>query len=830
MTPVDSSIVVLYFSGDDLSDLGGLPLKRNYYALVVEVLRELGASNVGIDIALTEPDREHQEYDRVLASTVRTAGNVVFGGYFRSVVDSSTVSGPSVRAGVLSGHQCERPYEELSDAMAGFGHTNLTSENRVPMLINDGRTTFLPLAAELFRRRAGAPPDAVGIENGEVVMFGRDRTYRFPVDAAGAAEINFGGDFGSLHPRSVIAFLQSVDSTGYGGRPNSNLHPLTGKTVFLGIAAEGRSPVIPSPYSDRLPSLALHAFLLDNLLRGTLIDRVSPIAGVFLALVIALPLIWIFTRKRESTALIVAASCVLALLLAGFILFVAGSMVFPMSAPIIVVFLLSTGLVMHRHRLMGTEVNRLTRQRDEVTHHLGEKELALADLERQLRTARENRTDDRIPLLSAEIEQYRKEIIQLRSEASDFDIYSGDGAKAAGRREQFHSLVYASGSPMESVVGMVMKVATSDATVLIAGESGTGKELVARAIHESSNRSEGPFIAVNCGALTETLLESELFGHERGAFTGAVRDKQGRFELADRGTIFLDEITETSEAFQVKLLRVLQEGTIERVGGMATLRVDVRVIASTNRDIRAAVAEKKLREDLYYRLNVITIDLPPLRERPGDVPVLAEHFLEQDSPETKASATVMNALKLHVWKGNVRELQSTLKRAALLARSEERPILRLKDFPPEIRAVAAETRDIEDRIVESLREKGFVRNAISDTAEELGGLSRGTVAEYFRGYCLKTFVSQNYSFEKTIDAITASTDPAHKGKTYKKLIDYLENAVEFAGNATGEESLISLSKPKYKNLPQRYHSDLDTLLGAYFRGEWRLPKTPDIPE
>jgi two-component system response regulator HydG len=228
---------------------------------------------------------------------------------------------------------------------------------------------------------------------------------------------------------------------------------------------------------------------------------------------------------------------------------------------------------------------------------------------------------------------------------------------------------------MQSLFATIARVAKAQSSVLITGESGTGKELVARAIHLRSGRCEGPFVRVNCGALAEGVLESELFGHERGAFTGALRQRRGRFELAEGGTLFLDEIADIGASVQVRLLRVLQEHEFERVGGEATLRVDVRVIAATNRDIQAEVAAGRFREDLFYRLYVIPIHLAPLRERKEDVPLLANHFLQRlavrlGRPNVALSEGALRMLMLYNWPGNVRELENALERAIVLCEGE----------------------------------------------------------------------------------------------------------------------------------------------------------------
>jgi len=257
----------------------------------------------------------------------------------------------------------------------------------------------------------------------------------------------------------------------------------------------------------------------------------------------------------------------------------------------------------------------------------------------------------------------RRRVSRLREENQYLrdEFGGGSGTAIIGRSPR-----------MAAVFQDIRKIAASESSVLIFGESGTGTELVARAIHTQGARSGGPFIRVACGALAEGVLESELFGHEKGAFTGAIRQKPGRFELADRGTLFLDEIGDISPATQVKLLRVLQEKEFERVGGEEILRVDVRIIAATHRDLMDEVRRGRFREDLYYRLHILPLQLPPLRERKEDIPLLAEHFIRKMSPEFRRPQAELTedgirVLTSYDWPGNVRELENVLERALVLS-------------------------------------------------------------------------------------------------------------------------------------------------------------------
>jgi DNA-binding NtrC family response regulator len=318
------------------------------------------------------------------------------------------------------------------------------------------------------------------------------------------------------------------------------------------------------------------------------------------------------------------------------------------------------------------------------------------------------------------------------------------------RRHAFHHVV--SKNPrMHQIFGLVNNVAETTATVLIEGETGTGKEEIARAIHAGSHARNGPMVAVNCAALPETLLESELFGHEKGAFTSAVGQRRGRFELADGGTIFLDEVGDIPAAMQAKLLRVLQERRFERVGGTESIEVDVRVIAATNRSLQRLVRQAKFRDDLFYRLNVVKIELPPLRDRPEDIPLLATHFTEKyarpgETPK-RIAPQAMEALLAYRWPGNIRELENAIERACVTSGAD---LINVENLPAELSApptarVPVEVdlnRPLPDMLRDTLAEveKHYIRKALKKTRGNVGrcaricGLSRRSltykIAEY----------------------------------------------------------------------------------------------------
>jgi Nif-specific regulatory protein len=303
---------------------------------------------------------------------------------------------------------------------------------------------------------------------------------------------------------------------------------------------------------------------------------------------------------------------------------------------------------------------------------------------------------------------------------------------------------------MQQLFDMIAQVAGSDATVLVRGESGTGKELIAQAIHYNSPRSSQPFVKVNCAALPESVIESELFGHEKGAFTGAISTRKGRFELADGGTIFLDEIGDLSTPTQVKLLRVLQEREIERVGGAKTIKVNVRVIAATNRNLEEAIAMNEFREDLYYRLNVFPLHIPPLRERKSDILLLADHFVTKYNKKNnksvkRISTSAINMLMSYHWPGNVRELENVMERGILLATND---VIHAHHLPPTLQTAESSGTTLTSSLQDALEavEKELILDALKSSRGNFSKAARAlNITERIMGLRAKKYgIDKNY--------------------------------------------------------------------------------------
>jgi Nif-specific regulatory protein len=339
---------------------------------------------------------------------------------------------------------------------------------------------------------------------------------------------------------------------------------------------------------------------------------------------------------------------------------------------------------------------------------------------------------------------------------------------------RFENIIGNSASMMD-VLAIVGQVAVSRATVLLLGETGTGKEMIAKAVHYNSPRRDNPFVRVNCGALSETLLESELFGHVKGSFTGAIKDKMGRFEAADGGTLFLDEIGTMDSQMQVKLLRVLQEREFERVGDHRTVRCDVRVIAATNLDLAEHVRQEKFREDLYYRLNVVTVHLPPLRNRREDIPRLMDHFLDKYNAENqknlrKISRELMNSLLRYPWPGNVRELENAVERAVVLAQADE---FTEDLLPIQIRMFAQQGRDSrEAETIESLARR------LSEQAVEEYAATEGEVWDRVVGQVERELICRALDRTGGVKIRSADFLGINRNTLNKKVKDYKIEADE----------------------------------------------------
>lgn len=369
-------------------------------------------------------------------------------------------------------------------------------------------------------------------------------------------------------------------------------------------------------------------------------------------------------------------------------------------------------------------------------------------------------------------------------------------------------------SPLVGILQKAEQIALTDIPVMIYGESGTGKEQIAKFLHERSNRNSKPFIAINCVSLNENLIESELFGYEAGAFTGAAKRKIGRFEMADDGTLFLDEIAETSLAVQVKLLRVLQEGVFERVGGIESIHVSVRVIAATNQNLEEAIQNGIFREDLYYRLNGYALHIPPLRERKMDIEHLFKSFLYDEAPHFHLSDSIIYWLKMQSWPGNVRELKSATKRAVINAGLKNRKFLLPVDFELQnaLPAMIGSDEDLSKEILTALRNNGFRHRSISVVARELG-IHRATVTEYLRGWIIRFLQASDLDMNRVCKGVANNSNIESLEKFKERIQGYIESIREKITTGIQQQMTEeSIKHSFFRNLPADFDEDLRKLI------------------
>jgi transcriptional regulator with PAS, ATPase and Fis domain/CHASE2 domain-containing sensor protein len=835
----DTNIVIVYIDNEAIRELGW-PVRRNFYALLINALADLNVKAIGVDILFEQPHLEYPEYDQLLTHVVGSARNVVLSSYFEKLVlrgwqlarldadaqqsadTGRTFDYPLVSDVYRLGDELHLPMPALLHVSAGIGHVNVEEDGSIPLFIASEDMIVPSLGTELLRIYAGAGRHALRFEHNRLAVRKEGRLVEFDTDE-GRVSLNYPGRISSFTLYPFLEVLKSYDALRAGRTPVIPVSHLKNKIVLIGVIAEGRSETFATPVDPRFPSVGFHAVFLDNALRSGFLRTTPGWVVVALCFVVGSLCVIAAVQLRSSVRLFVPAAVIVLFVFISFALFFVWNIVLPIVSVTLAGVIATGAALVYRHRFIQEQLKSALSEKERISAELRDREAKVAALERELVSLEKNKSADKTAELLEEIRRYKSEIHALTSQKDDME--EAPGAGAASEANVFEGIVYGSGGAMQPVVDFVAKIAGSDATVLILGESGTGKEMVARAIHRRSTRAQQAFVAVNCGALAEHLLESELFGHEKGAFTGAVKEKPGRFELADGGTILLDEIGEVNEAFQLKLLRVLQEGEFERVGGTKTMKVNVRVIAATNKDLKQLVNEKRFRQDLYYRLNVLSVELPPLRERQEDIPLLINHFLEKEGSGMKLSKNVLDVLQNYAWRGNIRELESAITRAVLLARADKRTMIVMKDLSPDLSSAAKGAIAIEDQILESLREKGFSRSAITETADELGGLNRGTVAEYLRGQCLKAFVDHTYDLETAVRYISLSSDSAVNERVRKRMQEYLANIADAVDTSQPWESLLPSLRPKMKNLPQKYHAYVEQSAEAYYRGVWGPDRT-----
>lgn len=780
---LSDEFIFVFIGAEDVQALGGWPLTRDYYGYMTHVLSRLGAKVIGFDILFETPNRNYPEFDHVLADFFQTADNVCLPMTFAELTPRSNHS--------FIGGDPSFPFIPLRQQAAGIGFGNFSPEpiiRKAPLVASYHDSLIFSFGVELAR---------LYLNDAEA----KTQLGAF-IQQHGQLRLNHFGDLNNVAAISFVellkAFERAPDSLNY-----------KDKILLIGATFPGAPTLKATPLAETLPAALIHATVAENLIHQNYLRELPPWLNLFFIFLLAAAAWGIWRVQRINLRMISGIGVIFVYWIAVQFVFSKLNLILPLFYPTLAFFvsLLYLNVTHRRERQdLDDSFKQLLREQIAVKEtQLEEAQTKLAEIQKQFQ--RQTISSEQARQLAEERQQT---IRLLESELRDLQTHVMPETQVAP--PQFPEIIHAATGKMAQVLALVAKIGAENIPVLIYGETGTGKEMVARAIHQAGKRKNAAFVAVNCGALPETLLESELFGHEKGSFTGAAGRRRGRFELADKGTIFLDEISETTPAFQARLLRVLQEGRFERVGGEETIKVDVRVIAACNKNLQHEVEKENFRADLFYRLNGFPLTLPPLRERREDISRLATHFLQKHGHATMTfSDHAMETLENYSWPGNVRELENLVRRAGILAQSENRTMVQAGDLPGEVTAkktaapLPVSYQPLETQILDMLRALKFSRSAISQTAKALGNRDRGTITEYFRGICFEYLVNAKFELEKAARDLVAAQDDEAIRKVRDKLSEYLENVRK--GFDKDPQSLMA-----YKGLPKKYHPFLEKIL------------------
>lgn len=812
---LSDKIAIIFIGDEDVKTLHGWPLTRDYYSYLIHILNQSGAKVIGLDILFDHADRNYPEYDEMLANLIGENQNVCLPMAFSDLVTASHAT-ERFPDRIKIGRNSILPIEKFRNCAAGMGFSNFEKAaviRKVPIIALSDDSLMLSFGGDLARFffRGIKTTDSRSLTLTD--SFGQRIT--IPIDHAGRMRLNHFGDVPSIRHIGLVDLLRQFEA-------QSESLNFRDKIVIVAVTVSSVVKLQATPLSSGIPATLIHATAAENVLEKKFLRELPALVQCFIILCLALLAWLIFKIKKRRTIVLMSSLSVLLYWLIAMLAFGFANLIIPLFYPTVaflIILIYCASRSSRQRRNQEASIASLLQDQVRVKEsQLAEARAKLREVQAQLEA--EAIISEQTRELAAE---RQRAMITLEKELRDLHAFMLPAKQKLGI--QFPEIIHVEQSKMKQVLQLVATIRSDDIPVLIMGETGTGKEMVARAIHHSSKRKHAPFVAINCGALPETLLESELFGHEKGSFTGAQSRRRGRFELANGGTIFLDEITETSAAFQTRLLRVLQEGCFERLGGEQTIKVDVRIIAATNKDIPIELEQGRFRSDLFYRLNGFPITIPPLRERQEDIPLLAMHFLKKHGYHaiTSVSDRAMEILQRYPWNGNVRELENIVRRAAILAQSQSRNLIRESDLPEEIAKHQSEQKmpidfkPLDAQVLELLRIFEFSRSAISQTAKTLGNRDRGTITEHFRGICFEHLVQSEYRIEKAASAIAGTSEPAIVSRVAQKIREYLANLESSMNENLSSEAMAEGIPSAFKGLPKKFHGFLKEVIENFGR-------------
>jgi len=809
---------------------------RSLPARLITGLHDAGAAAIGLDIPLdfpSPPNLGGAVSDALLMEAVTSAGTVSYPAFPTAPVDQERVGFAVPAQGLTPGRSTLQPLLDFDRIARRAGLFYGNGSDELPALGFSLATTFWQVPLRQVERRSGQ----VRVQNA-----------RATAGTTGSLTIPAGRQVPTAFPGTTVLELSRILDR----KDNEALDTLVnGKVVFLFTQSHSQlERTLPS--GDDASDMLLQAHLLHTLLTQDWIHELSPLQRLLVTFALCLWVAWLVLRWPDWKGLLLGAGSLLLYLTFGLVSLTTAHWVLPFVIPVTaaVTVLVATSLlgqVVATRRLALLEQDMLQVQQNlgAVREALIFRETAVESLEEDLESARAGMSHSasreaestrlaadlqlKIADAQAQEEATRQRMNELERQlqslraATISSVPLGNVEQETLRRECEQVGIVTEAAAILTMFRDLKKGARSTVTVLITGEPGTGKELFARAVHRLSPRAPKPFIAVNMAAISPELFESELFGHVRGSFTGALMDRKGYFELAHHGTIFLDEIGDLRLDHQSKLLRVLQDRTFYRVGATTPTTVDVRIVAATNKDLQRGVSEGWFREDLYFRLKGLVLHLPPLRDRPDDIPPLAEAFLREAETQPahaniRLSEEALATLQQQAWRGNVRELRQCLEQAIALS---DGPIittadLRLSGQPsPTVVVTGAEpllpdpAGDI--AVLNQLRQHRFDMQA---TAKALGW-DRSTVTQRLKGLCFQALVESGRDQTKAASALAG--DPSLLRAVELKLMDYYGHLMETIEPFTTAEEALLDCKRRFKNLPERHFKSVEALVRQYFR-------------
>ena len=792
LAPVSPALVIVARDAASEARFGAGAWDRAVLARAVAGLARAGAVAIGLDTPLgrpSAPGRGGAASDALLSHAMVAAGNVVF---------------PVAPA---------EPIPALAPPAKAVGHTVTAADGdgvvrRVPLVLRrDGREVWA-LGVALAAASGDAPPSQV--------------VARIPTDRDGAALLRWAPDLQVTPYSDLWTALER-------GEPERLRRMVEGKIVLLLTEPTPAFRLTPiGPLSD----VAIQAELVNAVLTGSWMRTVPRGWIVFGALALAAVAAWLGLAPRGSPAILGVALVVAGYAAALTLIPGPSGVALPVVMPLAAMLAAGGAGLLWRQAGATRRLRGLEGEVEGIRDALVRQESMVETLEEDLESARaagaRSTGAERELLQAAETlrlqlaeARAQEEQTRARLQAIEHELRAAASGPASLpdaelerlRRQSAEVGIVTRDPAVLALFRDLQKAARATLPILLAGEPGTGKELFARATHRLSPRAAGPFVAVNAAAIAPELFESELFGHVRGSFTGAVGERKGYFEQADHGTLFLDEIGELRLEHQGKLLRVLQERTFHRVGATRSTTVDVRIVTASNRDLGRGVAEGWFREDLYFRLRGVVLRLPPLRERPGDVAPLAERFMEEAAAEAGRRVTLseaaVRALERHDWPGNIRELQHSLRRATALS---EREVLTPEDLRLETAAGPGPIEgDGDTAVLDCLRRNSFDMQA---TARELGW-DRSTVTQRLKGLGFQALVDSGGDRAKAAAALAGESALARTVEL--KLVEYHEHLLRSVAAFDSAEAAVAACRRRFKNLPERHFRSLEQLVRQRFK-------------